>query len=73
MSWVDAMRLRRKADHVRAAGWFNLLATITFVVFHSSEAAEIILPASLWAALVIAVSYGLGWIIDRRADRVVGH
>jgi hypothetical protein len=73
MSWVDAMRLRRKADHVRAAGWFNLLATITYVVFHSADVAEIILPTSVWAALVIAVSYGLGWIIDRRADRVVGH
>jgi hypothetical protein len=67
------MRLRRKADHVRTAGWLNLLATITFVVFHSADAAEIILPASIWAAAVMALSYGVGWMIDRRADRVVGH
>jgi hypothetical protein len=73
MSWVDSMRLRRKADHVRAAGWFNLVATITFVVFYGSEAAEIMLAAFLWAALVMALAYAFGWVIDKRAERVVGH
>jgi hypothetical protein len=73
MSWVDAMRLRRTADHVRTAGWFNLVATITYVVFHSGEAAEIIFAASVWAVFIMALTYGVGWIIDRRADRVVGH
>jgi hypothetical protein len=73
MSWVDAMRLRRKADHVRAAGWVNLVVTITYVVFHSGDASEIILPASVWAAFIMALTHGIGWIIDRRADRVVGH
>jgi hypothetical protein len=72
MSWVDAMQLRRKADHVRAVGWFNLIATVSFVIFHASEAAEIILVASLWAALIMALSYAIGWLVDKRAERVVG-
>jgi hypothetical protein len=72
MSWVDAMQLRRKADHIRSVGWFNLVATITFVVVYASEAAEIVLAASLWAALIMALAYAFGWLIDKRADRVVG-
>jgi hypothetical protein len=66
------MQLRRKADHIRSVGWFNLVATITFVVVYASEAAEIVLAASLWAALIMALAYAFGWFIDKRADRVVG-
>jgi hypothetical protein len=67
------MRLRRTANHIRSVGWLNLVVTIAFVIVYASEAAEIILAASLWAALIMALAYAFGWVIDKRADRVVGH
>ena len=37
MAWIDSMRLRRRADKIRAVGWINLLVTIIVSLTHASE------------------------------------
>ena len=71
MAWVDAMRLRRKADLVRALGWLNLVVTVVWSFFHASEGLAVLALFALWAAAGLAITHGIAWIIDRRAERVV--
>ena len=71
MAWVDSMRLRRNADMVRALGWLNLVVSIIVSLFHASEGLVIMVLFGVWAALVMAVTHGIAWMIDRRAERVV--
>ena len=37
MAWVDSMRLRRKADIVRALGWLNLFVSVIFTFLHARQ------------------------------------
>ena len=61
------MRLRRRADRVRAAGWLNLgIATLIFVV---DPASWDILAA--WSIAVMATTYAWAHRIDAKAERVV--
>lgn len=71
MAWVDSMRFRRRADKVRAAGWINLLVTLIVAGAHLPEGFDALAAGSGWAALVMAVTYGLAWVLDRHAERVV--
>ena len=71
MAWVDSMRLRRKADIVRALGWLNLIVSVIVSFFHVSEGLGAILLFAVWAVLVMAITHVIGWVIDRRAERVV--
>ena len=71
MAWVDSMRLRRRADIIRAVGWVNLLFTIVVSVVYASDGAAVLAVAVAWAAAVMAVTHGAGWMIDRHAERVV--
>lgn len=67
MSWVDAMRLRRRATIARAIGWVNLAITLIACVVEPQ-----MLPFfATWAGGVMALSYGLAYAIEKRADRVV--
>ena len=67
MSWVDAMRLRRRADHVRVLGWANAVAAgVLAVLLH-----EAWVLAVLWAASVLGVCYAVAHAVDKRAERVV--
>lgn len=72
MSWIDCMRLRRMADGVRALGWINLGFTVVFAVIHASDGFATLAVAALWALVGFASTYGIAWLVDRRADRVVG-
>ena len=67
------MRLRRRADKVRAVGWINLLIAIILSVVHASDGFGVVALAMAWAAGVMALTHGAGWMIDKRADRVVRH
>ena len=71
MSWVDSMRLRSRADKVRAVGWVNLLFAVIWSMFDSSDGIAILALAGIWSAAVMALTYGIAWVIDKRADRVV--
>ena len=65
------MRLRRRADKIRAVGWVNLLFTILFSVVYASDGAAVLAVAVAWGAAVMAITHGAGWAIDRHAERVV--
>ena len=69
MAWVDCMRLRRRADKVRGLGWLNLLVSVVWSI--TALDAAILALAGVWAGSVMALTYGIGWVIDKRADRVV--
>ena len=71
MAWTDSMRFRRRADKVRAAGWINLLLTLIFAGIHLPEGLDALAAGSVWAAVVMGVTYGLAWVLDRHAERVV--
>lgn len=72
MAWTDSIRFRRRADKVRAAGWINLLLTLIVAAVHLGDGFDVLAAGALWAALVMAITYGLAWVIDRHAERVVG-
>ena len=71
MAWIDSMRLRRKADIVRAAGWVNLFVSIIWILVHSSDGLITLGLIALWAGALLATTQGIAWMIDRHADRVV--
>lgn len=71
MAWTDSMRFRRRADKVRAAGWINLLLTLIFAGVHLPEGFDALAVGFVWAMVVMAVTYGLAWALDRHAERVV--
>ena len=71
MAWVDTMRLRRRADKVRAVGWVNLLFTAVCYFVQAAEGAALLALAGLWSAGVMALTYGIAWGIDKHAERVV--
>ena len=71
MAWVDSMRLRRRADKVRAVGWVNLFFAVIWSAIHGSDGIAVLALAGVWAAAILALTYGIAWIIDKRADRVV--
>ena len=67
MSWVDAMRLRRRADHVRVIGWVNAIAAgVLAITTHDAW-----VLALFWAASIMAVCYSVAHVVDKRAERVV--
>jgi hypothetical protein len=76
MAWVDCMRLRRVATIIRAAGWtasglmFAAGASAAFV-FESDPAAAILGMAGGASVIVLAVAYGLAWVVDKRGDSLV--
>jgi hypothetical protein len=63
------MRLRRRADKVRSVGWLNLAVSVAW----SAVALDgtVLALGGLWAAAVMALTYGIGWAIDKHAERVV--
>ena len=71
MAWIDSMRLRRRADKVRSIGWGNLVLTVVLSVFHASDGMSVLAFAILWAAGVMGLTHGAGWMLDKQADRVV--
>ena len=71
MAWVDSMRLRRRADKVRAVGWINLFMTIVWSVLHASDGITTFAVGFIWAAAVMAATHVAGWMIDKHAERVV--
>ena len=71
MAWVDTMRLRRRADKVRMVGWVNLFLSIAWSVLHAADGFSVVAVAGVWAATIMALTYGIAWFIDRHADRVV--
>jgi len=73
MAWIDSMRLRRRADKIRAVGWINLVISIIVSGLHASEGLGVFAVAGAWAAAVMGVTHAAGWMIDKHADRVVRH
>jgi hypothetical protein len=71
MAWIDSMRLRRRADKLRALGWINLLLTVVVSLVHISDGVQVIAAGVIWAALIIASTHGAAWALDKRAERVV--
>jgi hypothetical protein len=71
MAWTDSVRFQRRADRVRAAGWINLLLTLIFAGIYLPEGFHALAVGSVWAVVVMGVTYGLAWALDRHAERVV--
>jgi hypothetical protein len=72
MSWWDCMKLRRRADHLRACGWVNLALTLILCAVGGLDGLANYMAGAIWAGFVMAVAYGAASLVDRRADRVVG-
>ena len=76
MAWIDCMRLRRVATIIRAAGWtvsgimFAVAAVAGFVV-ESAHAMVMFGVLGAAAIIVLAITYALAWLVDRRGDRLV--
>lgn len=70
MSWWDSTRLRRGADKVRFVEWINLVVTLAVCVVAPEGSALIV--GALWSALVMGLAYGTAYLIDKRAEQVVG-
>ena len=76
MAWVDCMRLRRVATIIRTTGWTvtGLLimagALATFTIEGDSAAAILIVLGGA-SIVVVAVTQALGWMCDKRGDRIV--
>ena len=76
MAWVDCMRLRRVATIIRAVGWSTsgvMLAVAAVAAFivdtdHVMAIFGVLGTASL---IVLAITYALAWVVDRRGDRLV--
>ena len=71
MAWIDSMRLKGRADRIRAVGWVNLLLSLILAVVQASDGAEVLALAVTWAAAVMGLTHGAAWMIDRHAERVV--
>jgi hypothetical protein len=71
MAWIDSMRLRRRADKLRAIGWINLLPTLVLSLTHASDGLQVLVAGVIWAALVMVLTHGGAWALDKHADRVV--
>ena len=67
MSWVDAMRLKRRAAVVRGTGWANLAVSL----IACAADPEMLPILGTWGGGFMALSYGLGHAIEKRAERVV--
>ena len=67
MSWGDAMRLRRRADYVRATSWIN--AGAAGLIALAFQDAWLVLIA--WAGSVMGFCYAVAHAIERRAERVL--
>ncbi len=70
MSLPDSLRLRRKADKVRVAGWINLVITPIVGYFAPDRIAAIVMGC-LWVVLVIAVTQIVAWRMDVHANRTI--
>ncbi|HEX2828773.1 MAG TPA: hypothetical protein VHP37_20650 [Burkholderiales bacterium] len=76
MAWVDCMRLRRVATIIRSIGWTvaGLIFTYAAVATFLSEAENALAVFGVLGAasvIVLAITYALAWIVDRRGDRLV--
>ena len=71
MAWIDSMRLRRRADQIRAVGWVNLLLTLVIAIVYVSDGVQVLVAGVIWAALIMGLTHAAGWALDKRADRVV--
>ena len=71
MAWVDSMRLRRRADKLRAVGWINLLLSILLCLVYAGEGVHVLVTAAAWGVGVMGLTHGAAWAIDKHADRVV--
>ena len=76
MAWVDCMRLRRVAMIIRASGWAVaglIFATAALTGFTSEGDVALGIFGVLGAAsgIVLAITYALAWLVDRRGDRLV--
>ena len=77
MSWRDSQRLIRRAQFIRRSGWavFGLLVLIVAAEAAAGERSGGLLMttvAGLAGAAILALSHGVAWLMDRRAERVVG-
>ena len=76
MAWIDCMRLRRVATIIRATGWtisgiLFVVAAVTAFVSEGDHALGIFGVLGAASAIVLAITYALAWLVDRRGDRLV--
>lgn len=71
MSWADCMRLKRRADRVRMVGWVNFGITVLVAAVETSEGWVVLAVSGAWVAVVLALTHGMAWLIDRHADSIV--
>jgi hypothetical protein len=77
MSWRDSQRLIARGRTVRRSGWaaFGLLVLVVAadaVLGDPRGGLTVTLLAGITGAVILAVSHGVAWLLDRRAERVVG-
>ena len=77
MAWVDCMRLRRVATIIRAVGWtvagfmFSVAVIGAFTVDGDQTIAMFAVVGAAASIMVLAITYALAWVVDRRGDRLV--
>ena len=76
MAWIDCMRLRRVATIIRAAGWtvsgiMFVVAAIAGFMVESDHAMAMFAILGAASIIVLAITYALAWLVDRRGDRLV--
>ena len=72
MSYYRAQRLRSHAAWVRRGGYVTLPIILLFgsgAARGESDAGSILIDAAMIAALVLAATEAIGWLLEKRADR----
>ena len=62
------MRLRRRADAVRAIGWINLGGAL-LITGIQQDAWSLMF---VWAVAAMGLTHALAHLVDKRAERVIG-
>lgn len=77
MSWRDSQRLIARGRTIRRSGWaaFGLIVLVVAAdaaVGDPRSGLTLTSLAGITGAAILAVSHAVAWLLDRRAERVVG-
>ena len=70
MALGEPIYIRRKADKLRIAGWINVPVTAVLIYF-CPEIVAAFIAGSLWVLAFFAVTQGIAWHLDKKANRLV--
>jgi hypothetical protein len=70
MALGEPIYIRRKADKLRIAGWINVPVTAVAVYFYP-DTVPAFLAGCVWVLVFFAVTQGIAWHLDKKANRLV--